>query len=224
MARTVLRDPGEIGSDVSSRLFWDSRVDESDIHVDAAQGRVILTGTVPACSDRIQAEEDAYSVAGVSHVDNRLRIRYACGPEAPDDSVIASRIKRVLEWSPHVRSELVEVDVQGGNVTLSGEVDSLRHKSWAQEAACNFTGVLNVRNLLKVKPGRDVSDESIASHIRESLEHNSLIDTGMINVHVKEGVVTLSGTVHSHHASRAAEEIAGNTRGAKDVNNYLVIT
>ena len=45
----------------------------------------------------------------------------------------------------------------------------------------------------------------------------------MINVHVRNGVVTFSGTVHSHHAVRAAEEMAGSIAGVRDINNYLVI-
>jgi len=41
---------------------------------------------------------------------------------------------------------------------------------------------------------------------------------------VKDGVVTLKGTVDNHHAFRTAQDIANYTGGVVSVNNELVVT
>jgi osmotically-inducible protein OsmY len=224
MVQAAHKTSREIGGDVSSQLFWDNRIDASDIGVNVTDGKVVLTGTVPACSDRSQAEEDAYSIAGVSFVDNRLAVSYPAAGEAPDDAEIASQIRSVLEWNPHIGPGKVDVSVEEGTVALTGTVESIWQRSMAGSTAYNIRGVLNVRNLLRVKPARPVPDDEIAHRVLRVLENNVLIDTSLINVHVKDGVVTLSGTVHNHHALHAAEGLAGITAGVRDVNNYLVIT
>lgn len=224
MAQAIHRTPEEIRADVSSRLFWDNRIDESGIGVNVSDGKVALTGTVPTCSDRSLAEQDAYSINGVSFVDNRLAVSSPAAGEAPGDAEIVSHIRSALEWNPHIDPGKVDVSVEEGTVILQGTVDSLWQKSIAQSTAGNIRGVLNVRNALMVGPPRAVPDEEIAYQVLSALESDALVDTSLINVHAKDGVVTLSGTVHNHHALRAAEEIAGITTGVRDVNNYLVIT
>ncbi len=224
MAQAAHKTSEEISVDVSSRLFWDNRINESGIGVNVSDGKVILTGTVPTCSDRSRAEEDAYSITGVSFVDNRLAVSYPAAGEAPGDAEIASHIRSALQWSPHIDPREVDVSAEEGTVILTGRVDSLWQKSMAESIADNVRGVLNIRNMLEVEPARAVPDEEIARQILKALENNALVDTSLINVHVKNGVVTVSGTVHNHHALHAAEEIAGITTGVRDVNNYLVIT
>ncbi|HON39122.1 MAG: BON domain-containing protein [Desulfomonilia bacterium] len=223
MVQTVQRTSEEIIDDVHSRLLWDDRIDESGIDVNISDGKVVLTGRVPTCSDRSYAEEDVYSIAGVSFVDNRLAVSPPAGGEAPGDDDIASHIRNALEWSPHIDSGKVGVTVEGGAVTLQGTVDSLWQKTMAARIAENIRGVLDVRNLLKVDPARTVPDEEIACQILKAFENDALLDISLINVHVKDGIVTLSGTVHNHHALLTAEKIAEITSGVRDVNNYLVV-
>ncbi len=224
MAQAVHRTSEEIRDDVSSRLLWDNRINKSDIGVNVSDGKVVLTGAVHTCSDRSRAEDDAYSITGVNFVDNRLAVSYPSAGEAPGDDEIASHIRSALQWSPHIDPGEVDVSVEEGTVILTGRVDSLWQKSMAGSIADNIRGVLNIRNMLKVEPARAVPDEEIARQVLRALQNNALVDTSLINVYVKGGVVTLSGTVNNHHALRAAEEIAGITAGVRDVNNYLVIT
>jgi len=64
------------------------------------------------------------------------------------------------------------------------------------------------------------SDERIREEICELLSEGHL-DASNIEVAVKDGQVTLSGTVTTRRVKRLAEEIAESARGVKDIENKL---
>jgi osmotically-inducible protein OsmY len=222
MARMERRRSEDIRADVSSQLYWDNRIDESNINVDVTDGRVILTGTVPTYSDRWQAEDDAYSISGVRYVDNRLRVSPTTFP-VPSDTEIASNIRNVLEWNPTIDSSRIDVSVSDGVVTLSGAVDSYWQKSRAGYIVANVGGVIDVSNLLRVEPVGTETDEDVRKDIVTTLARNTFIDADRVDVQVDGGVVTLTGTVDDYFAYRTAEDIAKFTSGVIDVHNSLVI-
>jgi osmotically-inducible protein OsmY len=65
------------------------------------------------------------------------------------------------------------------------------------------------------------SDDRIRDDINERLTDHADIDATDIEVQVREGEVTLTGTVDNRHAKRLAEEIAENVSGVKDVHNNV---
>jgi hypothetical protein len=65
------------------------------------------------------------------------------------------------------------------------------------------------------------STERIIEDVSESLERDSDVDASEIEVKCENGVVTLTGTVDSRSAKRAAEECAEATQGVRDVMNHL---
>lgn len=223
MVRTERRRPEDIRADVSSQLFWDNRIDETNIHVDVADSRVILTGTVPSYSDRWQAEDDAYSIPGVSYVDNRLRVSPGTFP-IPSDEDIRNRVENVLNWNPTIDASRIDVVVVNGIVTLTGAVDSYWQKRRASYLASNVNGVIDVSNLLRVEPMIRTTDDDIRRDIEESFARNAYVDPSTIEVRVRDGIVTLSGTVDDYLAYRTSEDIANYTSGVVEVNNDLVIT
>lgn len=222
MARTENRRTEEIRADVSSQLFWDNRIDESNINVDVSEGKIILTGTVPTYSDRRQAEEDAYSISGVRYVDNRLKVSPTIFP-VPNDEEVASNIRNMLGWNPTIDSSRIQVSVTEGVVLLSGAVDSYWQKSRVGYLCSNVGGVTDVKNLLRVEPAGGVPDEDIRKDIEDTLSRNTLIDTRGIDVQVEEGIVTLRGPVDDYLTYRTAEEIANYTSGVIDVHNEMII-
>lgn len=68
------------------------------------------------------------------------------------------------------------------------------------------------------------SDERIHEDVSEALTHAHQIDASEIEVEVKEGIVTLSGSVSDKKTKRAAEECIENLSGVKDVKNNLSVT
>jgi hypothetical protein len=65
------------------------------------------------------------------------------------------------------------------------------------------------------------SDERILEDVYEALTQDPDVDATMITAEVKNGEVTLKGTVPDRNAKRMAEEIAENCSGVKDVQNQL---
>ncbi len=222
MARTEKRRSEEIRADVSSQLFWDNRIDESNINVDVSDGRVILTGTVPTYSGRWQAEDDAYLISGVRYVDNRLQVSPTTFP-VPGDTELASNIRNILEWNPTLDSSRIKVLAHEGIVTLTGSVDSYWQKSRVEYLVSNVGGVIDVQNLLQVETAVGISDQDIKRDIESTLARNTLIDSTRIKVQVNDGVVTLSGTVDDYLTCRTAQDIAKYTSGVIDVLNDQVI-
>ncbi len=215
------RTPDDIRADVSSQLFWDNSLDSSDINVDVAGNRVILTGSVPSYSDRLEAEEDAYAIPGVVSVENRLRVNPAISP-VPSDDDIRVRVENVLDWNPIIDASRIDVSVDNGIVTLKGAVDSFWQKDKAWDLVSNVSGVVDVINELTVEPMEEISDEDIRDDILNALDR-SYVDAGDVDVSVNGCAVTLNGTVHDYNEFRTVEQIAEFTTGVCDVYNNLII-
>ncbi|CAN5865263.1 hypothetical protein BH11MYX3_BH11MYX3_37220 [soil metagenome] len=71
--------------------------------------------------------------------------------------------------------------------------------------------------------GYQRSDERIREQVCEALTDHEHLDASNIEVTVKSGEVTLSGTVDERQAKRMAEDIAENLPGVKDVVNQIKI-
>lgn len=67
------------------------------------------------------------------------------------------------------------------------------------------------------------SDERIKEEVSEALYRDYHVDASEIEIEVKEGVVTLSGTVENREAKRSAEECIENLSGVQDVHNRIRI-
>lgn len=67
------------------------------------------------------------------------------------------------------------------------------------------------------------SDERIHDEVAQHLTDHDEIDASGFSVNVKDGEVTLSGTVDSRATKRLAEQVAERVRGVVDVHNQLRI-
>jgi hypothetical protein len=65
------------------------------------------------------------------------------------------------------------------------------------------------------------SDERIREDVCEHLSYHPYIDASDIEVIVRAGEVTLTGSVDARMVKRAAEECCDQVRGVRDVHNYL---
>ena len=84
-------------------------------------------------------------------------------------------------------------------------------------------GAVGMENLLHVQPRAVVLDDEIRKDIEETLARNAFVDASGIRIEVKDGVVTLSGTVEDDRSRRIAERIARYTDGVRSVNDQLAI-
>jgi osmotically-inducible protein OsmY len=72
--------------------------------------------------------------------------------------------------------------------------------------------------------GYQRSDERIREQLSDRLMDDDDIDASEITVEVKSGEVTLTGTVNSREEKRAAEDIAEQSPGVREVQNLLRVS
>ncbi len=65
------------------------------------------------------------------------------------------------------------------------------------------------------------SDDRIYEEVCDRMTRHGQLDASDVNVEVKNGEVTLTGTVQDRRAKRLAEDISDSVHGVRDVNNQL---
>ncbi|MBV9417439.1 MAG: BON domain-containing protein [Solirubrobacterales bacterium] len=132
---------------VLERLDGDPRItDSSDIAVSAADGgTVILRGTVASFSQRRAAAEVATSVRGVHEVDNQLEVNLP-SMDSRDDDEIRGAALQLLIWDTDVPSDSVDVEVENGWVSLTGNVTHQFQSDAAYDDVASMRGVYGITN------------------------------------------------------------------------------
>jgi BON domain len=72
--------------------------------------------------------------------------------KAPNDTAIADSVKAGLFSDPQLKTESIGINVNNGEVTLTGEVSSEAARQQVQSLVRGITGVKNVNDQLQVKP------------------------------------------------------------------------
>lgn len=213
----------QIKEDITNQLYWDPRVDSSNVKVEVDSGEVRLDGNVTSYQSKRAAFYDSYQVAGVRSVVNALQVKPL--GEAREDAELAEGIRKSLMWDSNVDSTDVQVDVNAGIATLKGSVDAYWRKDQAERIAENVSGILAVNNELSIVPTENPSDEALAKSITDALKRNRYVNCEDVNVKVTDGNVVLSGTVNSWMVKNEALDAAMYTIGVKNVDaTSLVIT
>ncbi len=213
----------DIKDDVEEQLYWDDRVNASDVGVTVDDGIVALRGTVPTHFARNAAVSDAMSIAGVTDVTDNLTVSYPSSTTTPTSTELVADVEAVLRINPDIDASDIDVEVTGGQVTLDGAVDAFWKKLRAEALASNVSGAVSIDNQLNVIRAKDFIDQDIGEAITEALERNALVEAQDVDVIVEDGVVTLAGTVPTRTARQAAYNAARYTLGVVDVHNNLLV-
>jgi osmotically-inducible protein OsmY len=112
-------------------------------------GDVVLRGSVVNLLQRAEAVRTARGVPGVRAVEDQLRTRPA-GAEHRTAAETEAAVLDALILDHAVPAYGIDVDVDGGRVTLRGAVDSASQREAAERIALRVPGVCEVRNRLKV--------------------------------------------------------------------------
>jgi osmotically-inducible protein OsmY len=70
---------------------------------------------------------------------------------------------------------------------------------------------------------KQISDDSISDHVRLRLASDPDVKGGALAVDVKNGVVTMGGTVETQHQKDKAAKLAKKAKGVKQVVNNIEI-
>ncbi|MFW6161767.1 MAG: BON domain-containing protein [Planctomycetota bacterium] len=220
----MVRNDEQIKKDIVDELYWNTRVDASDVNVEVDAGKAALTGTVPTYLAREEAFLSARRIAGVVGVDNQVRVEYPTTFSVPTDAEVQQNAMNAVQWSPELDDTDIQVSVATGKVSLEGTVDALWKKYHAEALVSNLAGVLSIENKLTVVPTEEVADKATAEDIMGAIERRLGTYAPNITVQVRNGVVTLTGTVPTWRERQEAYEAALYTFGVLEVDNQIALT
>jgi hyperosmotically inducible periplasmic protein len=155
------------------------------------------------------------------------RTQRAAG-EQIDDGALLTSVKSALVSNPVTEAGEINVDVNRGEVKLSGFVHSQKEKSAAADVARGVDGVKSVQNDIAINSqestaGEYIDDSILTAKVKTALIGSPDTKAHQINVETKEGVVQLSGFVDNAAAKTAATSVAKTVTGVKGVKNELSV-
>jgi osmotically-inducible protein OsmY len=137
---------------VTDSLDQDPRLpDSTEIAVSADAGVVTLRGTVESFSQRRAAADDAKKVDGVDEVDDQLKVNLIGDARREDDEIRGVALQALI-WDTEVPSDLIDVSVEDGWITLKGQVSYQFQSDAAYDDVASLYGVYGVTNAIQVNP------------------------------------------------------------------------
>ena len=219
--RISMKTDAELQQDVMNELKWEPTIKAAEIGVAVKDGVVTLSGYVDSYAQKLAAERAAARVFGVRALAEALRVRLP-GSLRRSDEDIAGAAANALQWNALMPSDHVNVKVQDGVVTLSGQVEWGYQKDIAEEEVCYLKGVVYVRNQITVKP--KVKPLYVKAKIKSAFERNTMLDPRRITVKTIGSKVILSGIARSWIERAEAQWAAWAAPGVSEVDNNIIIS
>ena len=205
---------------VLAELSWEPSVTAAHIGVTARDGVITLTGHVERFAEKQAAQAAALRVRGVKGVAEEIEVKLPFELKRRDDEIARAALDRLV-WNATLPKDSIQVSVQDGWVTLTGEVAwRYEHEAAAQDVR-RLWGVVGVSNKITLKPR--VNTYNLAGDISGAL-HRAWFDPEGIKVTANGGHVTLTGHVKSWTERELADSTAWAAPGATDVENHLIIS
>jgi len=189
---------------VYAEILSDEAVSSHLLIVNTEDGIVTLTGSVDNILARDRAISIAQSIKGVRSVIDKMEVKAV----ERSDLQMQKDVKEALLHDPATDSYEIGVQVNEGIVTLSGTVDSYAEWSLCSQVAKSVMGVKKIRNIIEVDYREERAAHEIKTDIEGRIGSDVRIDSGLIDVEVIDGNVTLKGTVGSLKEKLLAENDA----------------
>jgi len=215
--------------------------DEQPIVLALSDGALLVDGEVPDVAVKRRTLRTVAAVVALRPVIDRLHVQPA---QPMEDGMIGDHVRDALVAEPALadcrvriwvkgRPELVcdplsasgaiDIRVDGGVVTLDGEVTGLGHKRLAGALAWWVPGSRDVINGIGVAPPEEDSDAEITDAVRLVLEKDAFVNAAQIRVITEKAVVGLYGLVPTESERNMAEHDAWYVFGVENVVNRIVV-
>ena len=209
-----MKTDSQLQQDVMAELKWEPAVHAEQIGVEVKNGVVTLAGEVGTFTEKWNAERAAQRVNGVKALAVEMKVKLSEFGKRTDAD-IAESAKNILSWTSSLPADAVKVMVEGGWLTLSGDVEWQYQRQDAAHGVRFLAGVTGVSNQIAIKPS--LSGTVVKSDIEAALKRRAAADAKTIAVDVKGGDVTLTGTVHSWAERDLATRSAWGSSGVRNV-------
>ena len=139
------------------------------------------------------------------------------------DIDIKRDVEAELRWNPDIDATDIAVSVKDGVVTLSGFVRSYAQKFEAEQTAKRVSGFRAVANDIEVRlpifnqrPDPEIARDAVAE-----IQNNLPYSSDHVRVVVRDGWVTLEGSVEWNYQRERAEQVVRRVRGVKGITNLI---
>ncbi|MEJ8837295.1 BON domain-containing protein [Ramlibacter sp. AN1133] len=215
-----MKDDSQLQSDIQAELAWDPGVNADRVVVGVRDGVVTLSGVVDTCLQKRAAELAVRRVSGPRGLALELQVQLP--PELRrSDTEIAQAALHALDWHSHVPEDSVDVRVEDGWVTLTGEVDWSYQSASAEQCVHPLMGVRGVTNAIRLR--RRADPEQLRDEIAAAFARRAQRDASHIAIEVEGSVVTLTGRVTSLAEHDAAIGTAFAAKGVTRVVDRLQV-
>jgi osmotically-inducible protein OsmY len=221
-----MKTDAEIQQDVMNELKWEPSIKAAEIGVAVKDGVVSLSGYVDTYGEKWAAHRTAVRVFGVKAVAEELKVRLPDPFQRPDEA-IAEAAASALQWNVWLTHMIdrIEVVVENGWVTLSGDVDWQYQKDAAGDTVRNLIGVRGLSNDIAIEPITPipVNEQEVKDKIESAFQRNALLDSRRITVETHGGKVILKGSVHSWAEREQVERAAFAAPNVSEVESHIII-
>ncbi len=139
------RSDSDIAQAAIAALRWNSLVPDQHVRVEVENGWVTLSGQVDWPYQFASAEQCIRPLTGVRGVTNKVTIKPRVSSKNLAEQITAALTRHAEREARHI-----DVEVNGGTVTLIGRVDSLSEHDAAVGAAFGTRGVTSVVDKLEI--------------------------------------------------------------------------
>lgn len=240
-------DDAAVNERAEAALRSDPRLSDSHVTVKSVnKGVVLLSGTAASLTDHLRAIRDVVSVDGVRRVASDVQspdvladreivadeAKASATPpssegstkQAISDMWITTATKSRLMVDSETPAMDINVDTDGGVVTLFGVVPTEAAKKAAEADAKKVSGVKAVENDLQVVPAKDakivaVRDDEAQKASEQALKGHD--EFKHVSVDVKNGVARLTGTTTNAADRIMASVVVRACDGIRSVENDL---
>lgn len=209
----------QLQQDVLDELKWDPKVNAAHIGVEVNNGVVTLSGHVDSYPEKWIAENAAKRVSGVKVLAVELDVILP-NSHHKSDSEIALAAANSFKNNVYHLDELVQIKVEHGFITLSGNVEWQFQKIAAANAVKYLKGVRGVYNQIMIKPTLSVS--KVKSDIDAAINRRALKDIQNIKVQVKGTEVILEGKINDWSEKNLVIDTAWSIPGVSKVTDNML--
>jgi osmotically-inducible protein OsmY len=141
------------------------------------------------------------------------------------DTQLQHDVLAELEWEPSIDASQIGVAAKEGVTTLTGSVATYAEKMTAEQVTKRVYGVKAVANDIEVKilGSSRRTDTDIAAAALSALKWDAAVPDDRVKVTVRDGWLTLEGTVEWQYQAEAADRDVRSLIGVKGVSNQITV-
>jgi osmotically-inducible protein OsmY len=215
-----MKTDSQLQKDVMDELKWEPAVRAEQIGVEVKDGIVTLSGHVDSYPAKWNAERAAQRVSGLKALAVELDVELN-GSNKHTDTDIARSAKNTLLWTTYLPTDSVNIMVEDGWLTLSGEVEWNFQRNTAATAVGYLSGVRGVTNNIAIKSS--VAASVVKSDIEAALKRVVTNDAQKISVSISGSEVTLKGSLPTWAERETASDAAWRIPGVRNVIDHITI-